>query len=518
MSEAGQKITPPEAADGPPATLIPAGILADPNERHFRTDHLQVDLKGQSVRGAAMALSAQATRFLLHLGSTMVLARLLAPSDFGLIAMVTAVTGLLAMFKDAGLSMATIQRQELVHRQVSMLFWINAGLSIGITLVVAALAPALAWFYGEPRLVEITLVLAGTFIFGGLSVQHQALLRRQMRFKELAIVEVLSMATGIAVGIGMAAARCGYWSLVGLHAGTAVAHCVLVWRFSGWRPGRPSRGSGIGPMLGFGGSLTVASFCNHLREQFPLIAIGQALGSAPLAIYERAYRLLVLPLSQMMPPLSAVAVPVLCRLQDHPERFRRTARRLILLASASAVPCSVAGVLAAPELVEIALGSQWRRAAVLFALLSPLAATQTVSAIGIWLLTTTGQGAVLLRFTVINALLAVASIWIGLQFGLEAAALSFSGVGLLVRTPILYAFIARYTPVGWSDLARACGAFVAAGLFLGVAGGVLRYLVLGIDGPSVLWAASSFAVVAAVWLPLAWKGGVLATVSDLRRS
>ena len=156
------------------------------HERHFRTDHLRDDLKGRSIRGGSITLAAQVMKSVVQMGSMMILARLLTPFDFGLIAMVMAVTAFANMFKDAGLSMATVQREDITHAQVSTLFWINVGLSVVITLVVAGLAPVLAWFYQEPRLTGITIALAGTFVFGGLTVQHQALLRRQMRFRELA--------------------------------------------------------------------------------------------------------------------------------------------------------------------------------------------------------------------------------------------------------------------------------------------------------------------------------------------
>jgi O-antigen/teichoic acid export membrane protein len=105
------------------------------------------------------------------------------------------------MFKDMGLSMATVQRAEISHAQVSTLFWINVAISTIIMGLTAALAPAIAWFYGEPRLTWITVTLAAGFLFAGLTVQHQALLRRNMRFDTLAVIEITSLVGGIGVGI-----------------------------------------------------------------------------------------------------------------------------------------------------------------------------------------------------------------------------------------------------------------------------------------------------------------------------
>src|SRR5687768_196555 len=111
-------------------TAVPLLSLASERDRHFRTDHLMADLKGRSIRGGVVTLSAQAVKFCLQLGSTAVLARLLTPADFGLIAMVAAFVGFVELFKDLGLSVATIQRAEITHQQVSTLFWINVALSV----------------------------------------------------------------------------------------------------------------------------------------------------------------------------------------------------------------------------------------------------------------------------------------------------------------------------------------------------------------------------------------------------
>ena len=182
----------------------------------FSTEHLHADLKGRSVRGGLLTLTSQGAQFLMQSISTVVLARLLVPADFGLVAMVTAITGLGQAFADLGLSEATIQRQEISHNQVSTLFWINVAIGLTLMLVTAGLAPVLAWFYREPRLKDITFLLSLTFLIGGLRVQHDALLKRQMRFSSLAIRDVASYVLAVPVAITMAWRGAGYWALVAL--------------------------------------------------------------------------------------------------------------------------------------------------------------------------------------------------------------------------------------------------------------------------------------------------------------
>src|SRR6266487_7129696 len=147
---------------------MPKNDPARGSERYFQTDHLLKDLHGRSFRGSVVTLGGQAVKFLLQMISTVVLARLLKPEDFGLVAMVSVIILLIAMWTDLGLSNATVQRAEITHAQVSFLFWINCALGISAALIVAMSAPAIAWFYNEPRLTWITLALAGNFVFSGL--------------------------------------------------------------------------------------------------------------------------------------------------------------------------------------------------------------------------------------------------------------------------------------------------------------------------------------------------------------
>src|SRR5256884_1103086 len=134
-----------------------------------------------SVRGGVVAVVAQGLTFVLQLGSTIVLARLLSPEDFGLLGMVVAMTGFLSLFRDAGLSVSTVQRKVLTHEQTSTLFWINVAVGAMLALAAAAAAPLVVTFYREPRLFAVTIVSASAFLFNGLAVQHRALLNRAMR-------------------------------------------------------------------------------------------------------------------------------------------------------------------------------------------------------------------------------------------------------------------------------------------------------------------------------------------------
>lgn len=413
----------------------------------FRTDHLTADLKGRSVRGGAVTLSSQVIKFALQMGSTTVLARLLTPGDFGLVAMVTAVTGLARVFQDGGLSMATIQRAEIDHAQVNSLFWINVMIGSVLACLTAASAPAIAWFYNEPKLLPIALALGSTFIIAGFGVQHQALLRRQMRFRSLAGIEIGAMVVSIAVAVVSAWSGMGPWALVLMSTTQTLAGCTLSWAFTSWRPGWPRLATEIGPMLAFGAGLSFAKFFNYAREQVPLVMIGHSFGSSSLALYERAYRLLLLPVSQMMPPISSVAIPLLSRVQGDGEKLRAYARSLFELSATVTLPLSVVALLASNEVVRVVLGPQWMRTASIFAWLAPMAATQGISSVALWVLSVTGRSGPVLRLSVGNTVTAVASVALGLYYNLETAAAFFSITGFVIRTPLLFMVLVKHTAV-----------------------------------------------------------------------
>jgi len=424
----------------------------DANARHLSTDHLLTDLKGRTISGAFVTMVAQAAQFMLSLTSIMVLARLLTPKDFGLFAMVTTVIGYLRVFKDAGLSTATIQREGITHAQVSNLFWINIAISGAISLILAAGSPIIAWFYREPRLIPITLVLSSTFFLSGLMIQHTALLNRQMRFKAIAFIQVGSMLVGVAVGIGMAWLRYNYWALVFSNLITVAATVPLTWFAIPWRPRAPSRLSGTGPLLSFGANLATGGFIYSLARGADALLVGRLYGADSIGLYSRASALLNRPMDQFLAPINSVFVPTLSRVQAQPERYRYAFLRVYeAMALVSFFGAGLLLALARP-LTLVVLGPKWESAAVIFAgftiaaLYAPLANAST------WLFASQGRGKDWLFASSVVSLITVASFVAGLPFGPAGVAIVYSAVGLLVGLPVLYYFAGREGPVTTADL------------------------------------------------------------------
>ena len=445
---------------------------ADP-EDYLRTDHLDDDIGGHTVRGGMITSVAQAMKSILQIASTLALARLLTPEDFGLVAMVTAATGFLSMFKDMGLAMVTIQREEITHRQVSALFWINAVIGLVITLVVIGLSWGLVWFYEEPEVFGIAIVLSLSFMVSGLSVQHVAVMKRQMRYRDLALVEVSSLALGLAVAGVMAWQGFSYWALVANMVVYAAAHFVGMWIACRWRPGLSVGAEGLWDLLLFGWHLTGFSLVNYVARNLDDVLIGRFHGAGELGLYQKAYEILMVPIQQINAPASRVAIPALSRLADQPERYRRAYRRILEKLLLVTMPLGALLIMSADWIVLVVLGDQWLDAAVIFAFLGISIFAQAIGNTVGWLFISQDRTKDLFKWGFISAGTAVASFMIGLPWGAVGVALAYSVVGVTIRTPWLLWYIGRKGPVktrdfyvtAWPPLLAALGAGVGLWLF-----------------------------------------------------
>ena len=423
-------------------------------EEHLRTDDLVNDLGRRTARGGVVTIFSQGMKFFLGMVGTIILARLLTPEDYGLIGMVTVVTGFIAIFKDLGLSVATIQKAEINNQQISTLFWVNVLLSLGIMLVTIAIAPVIAWFYGEPKLTTITMAYAAGFLFGGLAVQHEALLRRRMRFLALAVAEVVALIVSIAVAVTLAWRGAHYWALVVSQLCLGVTYLLAVWIACGWRPGLPVRYSGVRQMLAFGGNLTGFGVVNYFARNLDNLLIGRFWGAGQLGLYARAYQLLLLPIDQMITPISAVAVPALSRLKDSPERYRSAYLRLLEKVALLTMPIMAFMIVSSDWLVAIVLGPNWAGVGPIFSLLGIAGLVQPLASTTGWLFVTQGRTNDMFKWGMIGSTITVIAIVAGLKWGAMGVAASYSLTHVLIVIPILFWFVSRSGPVRMGDFYR----------------------------------------------------------------
>lgn len=398
----------------------------------FEAPKASGNLRRNSVRGASLVSASRVIGISLRFGSTAVLARILSQHDYGLVAMTSVVSGFFWIFMDIGLSAATIQREEISHRQISTLFWINVFLGFVVAAVVSGIAPLVASFYGQPEVAGIMQIFALAFFIGGFTVQHQALLQRHMRFKEIAINDITSAILGVLTAITMAFAGFGYWSLVGMPIATAISKLVGVWFNLGWIPGLPSRNSNVRQMLRFGSDIFGFAMVNYLARQADTILIGHSYGPKPLANYEKAYSLLLLPIGQINAPLASIASPALARLKTDEPRFRKFFLSLIQIVSSLGIPLVVGIAIFANEIVAIWLGRDWGAAVSIFRCLALAALIGGLSNPLGWLQISLGQTRKYRNLGIANTAIIVISFFIGLPYGPKGVATAYSiAMGLI---------------------------------------------------------------------------------------
>lgn len=432
-------------------------------------DHLKRDLATRSISGGVVTLFAQGVKVAVQIGSIVILARLLTPNDFGLFAIVLAFLTVLELFKDMGLSGATVQRAEVTHRQLSTLFWLNAALGAGVALLFAALAPGLAWFYDEPILTSVAATAALTMIFTGFGAQHLALLRRQMRFTTLSMVQTGSEIIAMGAALTAAASGLGIWSLVLQRLTWGFVMLTGAWLTSGWQPGRPGRLSEISDQIRFGTNATGAMVLGRLASSADKMAIGWLWGASPLGLFERSQKLTMMPVVNICTPLASVALPMLSRLVDEPERYRTAylavAQRICMLTA----PVAALIFMSADTVTAVVLGEQWSRAAPILSwlgvslLYAPL--TYTLS----WLYMSQDRTPEMLRANVVNVCINLTALAISLPFGPVFIAMAYALGGASIRAPFLLWYVGRKGPVGTKTFLRiltlpALAASLSAGL------------------------------------------------------
>ncbi len=459
-------------------------------------------MKARSIRGGASLLAGQAGSLVLRIGSTAILARLLLPEQFGLVGMVTAITGFAQIFKDLGLSDATIQQQDLNHEKVSALFWINALVGLLTTVVVACISPIIAWFYKDPRLMDISIALSACFLFGGLCAQHQALLNRQMRFGHLALINLVSVLLGSVAGIFLAWAGFGYWSLVWKEVLTSFFAAAGTWILCGWMPGFPRFRVGIRSMIHFGRDVTGSNAINYFSGSVDKILIGRIHGASSLGLYERATQLMHLPMQQIRFPLTRVAFTALSALQNDPDKYRDYYRKLNELLSFIYMPMVVYLGIFSENIIRLILGEKWTGAAMIFRILAIASFIGPVSSVCDVVLVTCGLTKRYLVWGILNSVFMIFSFALGIHWGAVGVATSYTiGRYILFVPSLWYRF--KGTPVSMAGFFQSILLPSVASLLMGL-GLILIFQYVTIRNP-IAQISISMMIAAILYLGVWWN-------------
>lgn len=394
-----------------------------------------MNLTIKTVRGVGWVGTSQITRVLLQLGITAILARLLTPNDFGLIAMVVVFTNFVMIFRDFGLTAALIQRKGLTEEHLSSSFWINVLVGLLLTLLLAALAPAIAYFYSEDRLTFIIIALASTFFISSFGIVQIALFTKELKFKPLAIVEILAVAISGILALFLAFAGFGVWSLVWQQIISSFIRVIFLWNFSSWKPKFLFRWPRVKRLLSFGLNLTGFRFVNYFNRNLDNLLIGRFLGLAPLGFYNLAYRLLLFPLSNISSVMGKVMFPSFSAIQGDKSKVRYAYLKAIRYIAAVTFPLMVGLLVVAPQFVMVIYGPQWEKSIFLIQILVLVGLIQSISTLNGSIYLSQGRTDLQFRVGILFAAIMTISFVIGLRWNVEGVAIAYAVAAFSLTYP-----------------------------------------------------------------------------------
>ena len=431
----------------------------------------QRELKAHAASGFVFSSAAQITRLITQFLTLFITARLLGPTDFGLIAMVYPIYGFALIFQNLGINQAIIQRPTITHEQLNSFFWINVGLGAGICLILTALSPLVAVFYHESRVTGLTVAMAVLVFIGGLGNIHGALMVRRLQFR---LQTSLNIAAAIASLVATVVLAIVFKSVWALYSGLLVSTLLTFlgsWVLVQWRPSGPKLASDTPELMRFGLGVAVANLANIAATSVTSAVIGHNFGARITGLYDRASRLVSSPLQQIAAPVNQVTGPILYRLHDDEPRYVRTFLRMSALLVFILVPFITWTVAMPDTIIRVLMGRRWLEATPLFVALSLMVLPQFINGVVGWIFVTQGRPGDNARWGAFNASVTIVTVLASAPFGVLAVAVSLA-CSEFIRLPLITLYACRIGPVKIHH--------VAGILFPRLLGGLAAYVCLSL--------------------------------------
>jgi PST family polysaccharide transporter len=384
---------------------------------YFGSHKLEKDLGRQSLRGGAILIVARGVNAVVQIGSVLFLARLLTPEDYGLVAMVAALTAFGPALVDLGTRDAVAQRPTLTEGEASTLFWITAGVGCACALAISAAAPLIARFYNEPRLVPIAIASSLTFVLLGLTAQHQGLLRRGLMFRELAIIDIAANVLSACGAVTLAYCGFGYWALVTRSLTLCLLTLLATWLFCRWLPGAPSMTSGVRDMIKLGLNQSGFVATDFIARSSDRVTVGRGLGARVLGLYQNAIFIYDQVIDILVHPLHQVAVSSLSKLQHDRVELRRAWAKALSSLAFVAMPAFGILAVSSSDLIVFVLGDKWVQSGALLSVLALRGMAQSVERTLGWLHVAAARTDRWLRWGIVATCFQLGALLCGLPFG-----------------------------------------------------------------------------------------------------
>lgn len=419
---------------------------------------------------------AQGGNLALQIISTIVLARILLPEDFGLVAMVAAITGYGSVLIDLGTRDAVAQRSSIKEGEVSALFWITFSTGIALAAITILVAPQLARFYHEARLRNIAFAMSITFVAPALYYQQYALMRRALMFRKLAVIDFSSGLLATVLAILLAVRGYGYWAIVWKTVFTAVFTAIGVWLSCGWCPKRPSFTSGVLEMFKFGLNVTGFVITDIVARSADRVALGYTAGPRELGYYQNAFTAYESGLNICM-VLHNVATATLSKLRGDVPELKRAWSTALSSLTYFAAPAGAIVAVVAQDLIFLVLGSKWKAAGMILSILALRGPAHVIERTCSWLHIAAGRPDRLRHWGILSCIVTLVALFCGLPFGGLGIAAAYAVSSYCLFIPAL-AYAGKPLGIGAGAVLKAVGPQVGTALGVAAIGFILRYTLL----------------------------------------
>ena len=382
--------------------------------------------KQRAVSGVKWSTISQVGRQVAQLLTTIILARLLAPSDFGIIGMATVVIGFAGIFKDLGTSAAIIQKQGLSNDLLSSIFWINAGFGTLSMVALFAGAPLIGWFYHDPRVIGVLQILSLSFFISGLSILQKTLLERSLAFRALAKVEISAVVCGAIVGISMALSGAGVWSLVFQTLTNVTLTTILLWLSSPWRPTWEFHWRDVKSISSYSLNLIGFNIFNYFVRNADYLLIGRYLGAQDLGYYTLAYRILLFPLQNISAVIGRVMFPAYSSIQHDNRRFCFVYLKIAATIAFITFPMMMGVLVLAEPFIVTVFGDNWQPVILLVMILAPVGLLQSIGTTTGAIYQAKGRTDWMFRWGIGAGIFITLAFVIGLQWGIVGVTVAYA--------------------------------------------------------------------------------------------
>ena len=428
-----------------------------------------------AIRGAGVTIFSSVLGLSIQVISTVTLARLLTPADFGLVAMVTTFSLLLMNFGLNGFTEAILQREKIDHFLASNLFWINIGVGFLLTIGFALAGSLLARFYGEPQVATIAIGMSVTILISSASVVHLALLKRAMHFPAVAASEILARTVSVAVSIVLAWQGLGYWALVSGSVVLPLTLSIAAWARCQWIPDWPRPVDGTGSMVCFALNTYGRFSFDYFARNTDNFLVGWRFGAYSLGFYKKAYDLFALPAGQSVSPLTSVAVSALSRLKRDPAQYKRHLLNALTVIAFVGLGISADLTLVGKDLIRLLLGARWEEAGRIFSFFGPGIGIMLIYYTHGWIHLSLGRPDRWLRWGFIEAAVTLLLFVVALPWGPVGIAIGWTTSFWILTLPALW-YAGRPIQLGISPILAAVWKYVLAALFAGCGSRIIQQI------------------------------------------